>query len=75
MTTLRPALLLALFGLIAAGFFWVTDPSLGLAPRVMNPSLNPIDAANQAWPGTVVGLVGSAVIVLTGLWLMIRRPA
>jgi hypothetical protein len=75
MTTFRSAFLLTFFGLLAAAFFWATDPAIGIATRVMDPALNVNDAANQAWPGTVVGLIGSGGVVLTGLWLLTRRTA
>ena len=75
MTSLRSALFLIVIGFLAGAFFWATDPAIGIANRLMNLSLNRIDAANQAWPGTVVGLVGSAGVVLAGLWLLTRRTA
>ncbi|HEX8342568.1 MAG TPA: hypothetical protein VF624_16825 [Tepidisphaeraceae bacterium] len=75
MTSVRSALLLTLFGLLAATFFWATDPAIGVATRVMDPALNVNDASNQAWPGTVVGLIGSGGVVATGLWLLTRRTA
>lgn len=75
MTSTRSALLLAVFGLLAAGLFWATDPTLGIAHHLMDPGINYIDAANQAWPGTVAGLLGSAVMVVTGLWLALKRTA
>jgi hypothetical protein len=36
---------------------------------------NAVDAANQALTGTIMGLVGSAVVLLVGLWLLTRRRA
>jgi hypothetical protein len=75
MTSLRSALLLALVGLLSAGFFWATDPTIGVAPMIMDPAINRIDAANQAWPGTIVGFAGSALIVVTGLYVLLRRAA
>jgi hypothetical protein len=68
-------LFLVLAGLLGVAFFWLTDPELGLADHVMSSTLNRIDAANQAWPGTVIGIVGSAVIALTGIWLLVKQPA
>jgi hypothetical protein len=57
-------------GLLSAGFFWATDPRYGwLRPA----GQNLIDAANQNWIGTVVGLGGSAMVLLIGLWLLSRR--
>lgn len=73
MTSTRSALFLILSGLVAAGFFWFTDPWIGGARHVMSSRLNFLDAAHQAWPGTLVGLAGSAVVVLIGLWLTVRR--
>ena len=75
MTSLRSAILLTLLGLLAGGWFWATDPSIGVATHVMDPNINVIDAARQAWPGTLVGVIGSGGVVLTGLWLLTRRVA
>jgi hypothetical protein len=75
MTSIRSALLLTFVGLLVGAWFWATDPTMGVANYVMNLSHNRIDAANQAWPGTMVGLIGSVAVVLTGLWLLTRRTA
>ena len=61
---------LALAGLIGALFFWMTDPRFGSARSV---SYELIDRVNEARIGTMVGVVGSAIVVLIGLWLMSRR--
>jgi Na+-driven multidrug efflux pump len=65
------------YSLVAAGllgilFFWITDPTVGMALR-WNHSENAIDLANQHLPGTIVGLVGSGLILVIGLWLSTRR--
>ncbi len=75
MNSPRSALLLTLMGLLAAGFFYVTDPTIGLARHVIPSNLSLLDAAHQAWPGTLVGLSGSAVVILTGIWLLFTRRA
>ena len=36
---------------------------------------NAVDAANQALTGTIMGFVGSVVVLLVGLWLLTRRRA
>jgi hypothetical protein len=75
MTTTRSALLLTLIGVLAVAFFWLTDPTLGVANHLMDASINRIDAANQVWSGTLVGLAGGGFVTLTGLWLMTKRGA
>jgi len=66
----RSGLSLILAGLAGIVYFWLTDPRYGLAGRSAD---NVIDAANQAFPGTVVGITGSALVLATGLWLLRRR--
>ena len=52
-------------------FFWLTDPVHGVAARKNLD--NPVDAMNEAWIGTLAGIVVSAGILLLGLWTMTRR--
>ena len=66
----RSGLALSLAGLLGALFFWMTDPRFG--PR-RNASLELIDRVNEARIGTTVGIVGSVIVLLIGLWLMTRR--
>ena len=66
----RSGLTLALVGLVGAMFFWLTDPRFGTA-RTAGYEL--IDRVNEARIGTVVGVAGSAIVLLIGLWLMTRR--
>ena len=61
---------LVIAGLLGIGFFWVTDPRYGLVGKT---DQFVIDAANQARIGTIVGVVGSAVVLVIGLWLLSRR--
>ncbi|MGC4033566.1 MAG: hypothetical protein QM754_17910 [Tepidisphaeraceae bacterium] len=75
MNRTRSAIGLVLLGILGGLFFWLTDPTLGIATRLMPADVNRIDAAHQAWPGTYIGLAGSAIAVLVGLWSMMRRPA
>lgn len=70
----RSGLSLVVIGLLAMLFFWLTDVRFGVArwwtdPRVL------VDAAWQGWPGSVIGVAGSALVVLIGLWLLTRRAA
>jgi hypothetical protein len=53
-------------------FFWITDPRSRLGQWLLG---GDIDTANQASVGTLVGLFGSAVALLIGLWLLMRRTA
>lgn len=58
----------------AAGgvFFWLSDPRWGVA-RLWVGSRGLIDAANEARPGTWVGMAASGLVLLVGLWLTSRR--
>ena len=65
------------FGLLVAGllgglFFWVTDPRFELK-RTRNYEL--IDHANETHIGTTVGLIGSGVVLIVGLWLLTRKAS
>jgi hypothetical protein len=64
---------LTLAGLCGAAFFALTDPRLSVWGG--STSSQVVDAVAQASPGTWVGIVGSGVIVLIGLWLTMRRTA
>ena len=69
----RPGISLVLAGLAGVAFFWLTDPRYGWARPVAVAGDNPIDAAHYMLVGTLVGVAGSAVVLLIGLWLMTRR--
>jgi hypothetical protein len=75
MNRTRSAIGLVFLGILGGLFFWLTDPKLGIATRLMDSSVNHIDAANQGALGTYIGLIGSAIAVLVGLWSIWRRPA
>ena len=70
----RSGISLILAGMLGIAFFWLTDPRWGYfggdraAPGA-------IDAIQQASPGTFIGIAGSALVLLIGLWLMTRRVA
>ena len=68
----RSGLGLSLAGLLGGLFFWLTDTRFQLQ-RTTNYEL--IDHANQTHIGTMVGLIGSGVILLVGLWLLTRKAA
>ena len=74
----RPGWSLLLIGLLGVAFFWVTDARYGLALHYSHDG-NPIDLANQQFPGTVLGVVGSLLIFGIGAHLLLnrdpRRPA
>src|SRR5277367_3476958 len=69
----RSGFSLVLAGLLGVAFFWITDPRYGLALRWDHDD-NPIELANQLAVGTWVGLAGSAVVLVLGVWLLMRRP-
>jgi len=69
------ALFLILLAIVGGLFFWLTDPTLGIASHVMDASINRIDAANQSFIGTLIGLAGSGLALLIGLWSILRRAA
>ena len=75
MNRTKSALLLILLGFAGGLFFWLTDPTIGIAYRLMDDTVNRIDAANQARLGTVIGLAGNAICVIVGLFNIWRRPA
>jgi uncharacterized membrane protein len=66
----RPAFWLVCTCGLAIVYFVLTDPRLGI---VKYRELNPIDAAAITEAGTVVGLVGSGVLLLIGLFLCTRK--
>lgn len=70
----RSGMRLCLAGVIGVLFFWITDPRWGPIGRRMNAD-DLIDAINFGRPGTFVGLTGSGIVLLIGLWLMTRRTA
>lgn len=63
---------LILVGAIGIAFFWVTDPRWGYLARTAATE-NAIDQINQASPGTFIGIAGSIIAVLIGMWLLTRR--
>ncbi len=88
-STRRSGLTLLLLGLLGIAFFWLTDPHWGPTGNHLadvhdwrhwlfvlrgSPD-NAVDAANQARMGTIVGIVGSAGVLIVGLWLVTRRRA
>ena len=70
--TRRSGVSLVLVGVIGILFFWLTDPRQGWLPP-SDRAATMVDAIRQAAPGTVIGIAGSALILLIGLWLMTRR--
>jgi hypothetical protein len=69
----RSGFSLVLVGILGAVFFWITDPRYGLALR-WSKGENPIDLANEHFPGTIVGLAGSLLVFLIGVYLLSSRP-
>jgi hypothetical protein len=66
----RSGFSLVLAGAVGIVFFLATDPR-GVVGRWLIGS--GVDAANQSWMGTTVGLAGSAAALLIGLWLLTRQ--
>ena len=63
---------LVLAGLFGTAFFWITDARYGLALR-WSRGENPVDLANWHLPGTILGLAGSLLVFLIGLYLLSRK--
>ena len=70
----RSGMQLCLAGIGGILFFWLTDPRWGFIGRRLNAD-DLIDAINFGQYGTFVGMGGSAIVLLIGLWLMTRRTA
>ncbi|MBC8144000.1 MAG: hypothetical protein H7X80_00360 [bacterium] len=70
----RSGIRLSLVGVVGLLFFWLTDARWGPVGRWMHRE-DLVDAINQGWPGTLIGLAGSGIVLLIGLWLMTRRTA
>ena len=87
-STRRSGCVFLLIGIVGAVFFWITDPRYGPEVHlhaagqfdwrhwlfvVRGSPDNDIDAANQIMLSTLVGIAGSAALLVIGLWLMTRR--
>lgn len=66
----KSGLNLALAGVLGIVFFWLTDPVWGIGRKDFD---NPIDVRNQAFIGTTVGIVGSVVVLVFGIWIATRK--
>jgi len=66
----RSALTLVGLGLAGVLFFWLTDPRYGL---MQGSAATITDQANDASIGTLVGIVGSMLVLIIGLYLATRR--
>ena len=88
--TRRSGLAFLLLGMLGLLFFWMTDPCFGPeAHRTASGAMdwryvlflvrgspeNVVDAANQIWLSTVVGVVGSVALLGVGFWLLTRRTS
>jgi hypothetical protein len=86
--TRRSGLAFLLLGMLGVLFFWVTDPRFGPeVHRTASGAMdwryalfllrgspeNVVDAANQIWLSTVVGVMGSLALLGVGFWLLTRR--
>ncbi|MCS7033460.1 MAG: hypothetical protein NZ561_05625 [Phycisphaerae bacterium] len=69
--TRRSGLSLLIVGLLGIIFFFATDPRFGVVKAERFHA--PVDAVVDGTPGTLVGLIGSSVVVAAGLWLLTRR--
>jgi hypothetical protein len=70
----RSGVSLSAAGAVGVLFFWLTDPLWGPLGRWIHAD-DLIDAINHGRPGTIIGLAGSGIVLLIGLWLMSRRTA
>lgn len=68
----RSGFSLVLVGLLGVAFFWITDPRYGLALQWSHGE-NPVDLANWHFLGTVVGVAGSMLVLMIGLYLLSRK--
>ena len=66
----QSGLTLMLAGAAGVLFFWCTDPHSAIGAWLTGGA---IDSANQAFWGTLVGLAGSGVALILGLWLLTRK--
>lgn len=64
---------LVLAGLAGIAFFWLTDPKWGWGHGASPADI--VDAMNQAAPGRWIGIAGCTVVMVIGLWLVLRRVA
>lgn len=71
--TKRSGLSLLIVGMLGVLFFWATDPRFGMF--TVQTTGSPVDAIRDAAWGTYVGLIGSGVVVVIGLWLLAKRTA
>ena len=87
-STRRSGAVLVVLGVLGAVYFWLTDPRLGPAGHrkpegaadvrywlhvARGSPDNVVDAANTAWPVTLIGAVGSLAVLGIGAWLYTRR--
>jgi hypothetical protein len=66
----RSGFSLVFAGIVGLLFFWLTDPRLWLGRWLVGEGL---DATNDSRMGTIVGVAGSGLALLIGLWLLTRR--
>ena len=64
---------LIIAGLLGLLFFWLTDARYGLTALLLDGNARDAIFARQV--GTMVGLGGSAALLLLGLWLSLRRAS
>ena len=77
----RAGMALVVLGLLAMVFFLATDPmvmprwtgEVGWGRNQAHVYNQRVDAAADAWWGTAIGVAGSAAIVVSGLWLLLRK--
>ena len=59
-------------GIAGGAFFWLTDPRWTVVGRRMAGDSS-LDAVHELSAGTYVGVAGSAIVLLLGIWLVTRR--
>jgi hypothetical protein len=67
----RSPRLLIVAGLLGFMFFWLTDPRFGAAALAAQENAQEI--VNQSSMGSMVGMAGSAVVMIVGIGLSLWR--
>lgn len=70
----RSGMMLVVAGLLVLVFFLATDAAIMPAwMEKLGWGRNQVDAVTDSRWGTAIGVVGSLAVIVTGLWLLVRR--